>query len=94
MFGDRKYLFWEEKKNGGGKVGKYLEKENILFVEEKKTGKGKGGEYLEKEREENIWRRKGRKIFGEGKGGKYLEKENIFFCGGKEKRTRKKRKIF
>ena len=49
MFGDRKYLFWEEKKNGGGKVGKYLEKENILFVEEKKTGKGKGGEYLEKE---------------------------------------------
>ena len=29
---------------------------------------------------------------GEGKGGKYLEKK--IFCGGEEKRSRKRRKIF
>ena len=47
IFGDRKYFFLEEKKNGEGKGGKYLEKENICSVEAKKNSReGKGGEYL------------------------------------------------
>ena len=55
-------------KNGEGKGGKHLKKENIRSTEKKK----------------NI----------EGKGGKYLKKESIFFCGGDEKRRRKRRKIY
>ena len=43
MFGEGKKL--EEKKNGEGKGGKYLEKEKIFVAEEKKSG----GKYLEKE---------------------------------------------
>ena len=39
-----------------------------------------------KEKEENIWRRKKRKIFGEGKRRKYLEKGNI--CYVQEKKNR------
>ena len=31
IFGDRKYFFLEEKKNGEGKGGKYLENENIFL---------------------------------------------------------------
>ena len=41
-----------EKKNGGGKGGKYMEKENILPAEEKKHCKGKAEINLVKE---NIW---------------------------------------
>ena len=59
-------MFEEGKKNGQGKGGKYLEKENIFFAEEKKNREGKGGKY---------------------------GNENIFFCGGKEKRRRKRRQI-
>ena len=64
-------MFEEGKKNGQGKGGKYLEKENIFFAEEKKNRKGKGGKYGN----ENIFfcggkekrKTKRRQIFGEGK---------------------------
>ena len=46
---------------------------------------------MEKEKEENICRRKRRKIFGEGKEGKYLQKE-IF--EEKTQGRRKRRNIF
>ena len=39
----------KENKNGGGKGGKYLGKENISFVEEKKNREGKGGKYWKRE---------------------------------------------
>ena len=32
-------------KNGEGKGGNYLEKENVWATEEKKNGEGKGGKY-------------------------------------------------
>ena len=44
IFAEGKYILMEEKKNGEGKGGKYLERENIFF-----GGEGKGGKYLEKE---------------------------------------------
>ena len=62
----------EEKNNGEGKGGKYLEKENIFFAEEKKNREGKGGKYGN----ENIFFAEEKKN-GEGKGGKYLEKEKM-----------------
>ena len=34
------------RKNGEGKGGKYLEKENIWSGQGKRNGEGKGGEYL------------------------------------------------
>ena len=45
-FLQRKYLekekiFLEEKKNGEGKGGNYLDKKNIWLLEEKKNGEGK-----------------------------------------------------
>ena len=47
IFGDRKYFFLEEKKNGEGKGGKYLEKENIFFQVRRKRRKIFGeGNYL------------------------------------------------
>ena len=62
---------------GGGKEGKYLEKEKI-FGEEKNICWRRKTE----EKEENIWRRKDisweEKKNGEGKGGKYLETERTF----------------
>ena len=75
----------KEKKNGEGKGGKCLEKENILcgvkeiflfFRRRRKHEKEK------KERGGNIWRWKeyfcGGEKNGEGKGGQYLEKESMF----------------
>ena len=61
IFAEGKYILMEEKKNGEGKGGKYLERENIFF-----GGEGKGGKYLEKE---NIFfeQKESKKIFGEGK---------------------------
>ena len=56
----------EERKNGLGKGGKYLQKENILFYGGKEKLRGKmrkifeEGKYFsveEKEKEGNIWRR-------------------------------------
>ena len=57
----------EERKNGLGKGGKYLQKENILFYGGKEKLRGKmrkifeEGKYFsveEKEKEGNIWRGK------------------------------------
>ena len=85
----RKISFLGGEENGEGKVGKYLEKENILFVEEKKNGEGKGRKYLTKEREGNIWRRKISFLWREEKRTKkmrkYFEKENAFLWTGKRK---------
>ena len=39
----RKLFCAEEKKNGEGKGGDYLEKENHFFTERKKNGECKGG---------------------------------------------------
>ena len=83
----RKISILGGEENGEGKVGKYLEKENILFVEEKKNGEGKGRKYLTKEREGNIWRRKISFLWREEKRTKkrrkYFEKENAFLWTGK-----------
>ena len=82
----KKNIFWEETKVKEGKERKYLEK--YFFSEEKRRKKKKENwickisfwkrRKTEKEREENIWRRKKRKIFGEGT-----------FFDGEEKRIRK-----
>ena len=94
----RKISFLGGEENGEGKVGKYLEKENILFVEEKKNGEGKGTKYLTKERERNIWRRKisflWRDENGQRKGGNIL-KRKMLFCGqGKGVKYLEKENIF
>ena len=60
----KKNTFWEEKKHGKGKGGKYLEKEKNTFWEEEKHVEGKGGKYLKKEKTFLGRRRKRRKIFG------------------------------
>ena len=62
----------EEKKNGEGKGGKYLEKGNIFCREEEKRRRRRrkllrGKKYSFAEKKKNIV----------GKGGKYLEKEKI-----------------
>ena len=61
IFGDGKHLFVEVKKNGEGKEGKYLKKENI-FLQRRRNNRDRKG-YLEKE------------IIFFGGEGKYLEKK-------------------
>ena len=99
IFGERKYIFAEEKKNGEGKGGKYLEKENIFFLRRRIR--------TEKEKEKNIWRRKihilrRRKMrkdkeenmfFLRRRRKKFRERKYIF-CGGGDKRRRQWKKIF
>ena len=43
------YVFVDEKEKGEGKLGKYLEKENVLFAEKKEKGEGKERKYQENE---------------------------------------------
>ena len=78
-----------EKKNGEGKGGKCLEKENI-FCEEKEKEENIWKRKIffseEKEKEENIWRRKISFVEEKNRRKKYLEKVFLW-------RRRKRRKL-
>ena len=67
-------MFEEGKKNGQGKGGKYLEKENIFFAEEKKNREGKGGKYFEEKNNFLVEEKEKRE-------GKYLERKNVAIAG-------------
>ena len=67
MFGDGKYLFWEEKKTEKEKLANTWKKKIFCLWRRRK---------MEKEREDDIWRRKGREIFGEGKYLFFVEKRS------------------